>query len=83
MRLSFVAKVVIFDNSFFDPAGERRGPVFKAELATGSDRRFGLGGEFGVALTACMRNLLLILNSMLKHHTRWGPPNMQSTSLLV
>ena len=36
-----------------------------------------------VALTACMRKLVLILNSMLKHHTRWGPPNMQSTSLLV
>lgn len=25
-----------------------------------------------VALTACMRKLLTILNSMLKHHTRWG-----------
>ena len=36
-----------------------------------------------VALTACMRKLVLILNSMLKHHTRWGPPNMQTTSLLV
>ena len=48
MRLSFVAKLVIFDNSFFHPAGERRGPVFKAELATGSDRQFGLGGGFGL-----------------------------------
>ena len=47
MRLSSVAKLVIVDNSFFHPAGERRGPVFKAELATGSDRRFGLGGGFG------------------------------------
>ena len=25
-----------------------------------------------VALTACMRKLLTILNSMLRHHTRWG-----------
>ena len=48
MRLSFVAKLVIVDNSFFHPGGERRGPVFKAELATGSDRRFGSGGGFGL-----------------------------------
>ncbi|MBI4338184.1 MAG: IS110 family transposase, partial [Chloroflexi bacterium] len=26
-----------------------------------------------VALTACMRKLLTILNAMLKHHTRWQP----------
>ncbi|HEV2055223.1 MAG TPA: IS110 family transposase, partial [Methylomirabilota bacterium] len=26
-----------------------------------------------VALTACMRKLLTILNAMLKHHTRWAP----------
>ncbi|HEV2056113.1 MAG TPA: IS110 family transposase, partial [Methylomirabilota bacterium] len=25
-----------------------------------------------VALTACMRKLLTILNAMLKHHTRWA-----------
>lgn len=36
-----------------------------------------------VALTACMRKLLVILNSMLKHHTQWGPPHMQTTALLV
>jgi transposase len=36
-----------------------------------------------VALTACMRKLLVILNSMLKHRTRWGPPHMQTTALLV
>jgi len=36
-----------------------------------------------VALTACMRKLLVILNSMLKHQTRWGPPHMQPTALLV
>ncbi|HWM79037.1 MAG TPA: IS110 family transposase, partial [Methylomirabilota bacterium] len=26
-----------------------------------------------LALTACMRKLLTILNAMLKHHTRWAP----------
>ena len=55
MRLSFVAKLVIFDNSFFHPAGEWRSPVFKAELATGSDRRFGLGGGFGPVRTSVDR----------------------------
>ena len=28
-----------------------------------------------VALTACMRKLLTILNAMLKHHTTWNPQN--------
>ena len=36
-----------------------------------------------VALTACMRKLLVILNSMLSNRTRWDPPNMQNTALLV
>ena len=36
-----------------------------------------------VALTACMRKLLVIFNSMLKHRTQWGPPHMQTTALLV
>jgi transposase len=36
-----------------------------------------------VALTACMRKLLVILNSMLKHRTQWGPPHMHTTVLLV
>lgn len=36
-----------------------------------------------VALTACMRKLLTILNSMLRHRTPWGPPHMQATALLV
>ena len=36
-----------------------------------------------VALTACMRKLLIILNSILKHRTRWGPPHMQTEPLLV
>jgi transposase len=30
-----------------------------------------------VALTACMRKLLVILNSMLKHGTEWRPGTIQ------
>lgn len=30
------------------------------------------GKPFKVALTACMRKLLTILNSMIRHHTRWN-----------
>lgn len=26
-----------------------------------------------VALTACMRKLLIIMNAMLKHHSAWSP----------
>jgi transposase len=33
----------------------------------------GAGKAPKVALTACMRKLLTILNAMLKHHTRWAP----------
>ena len=29
-----------------------------------------------VALTACMRKLLTILNAMLKHRTPWGHPQI-------
>lgn len=35
-----------------------------------------------VALTACMRKLLLILNSMMKHRTRWASPRVHTTPLL-
>lgn len=57
----------------------RHNPVIKAFY----QRLCTAGKAKKVALTACMRKLLLILNSMLKHHTRWGPPHMQTTSLLV
>jgi transposase len=30
-----------------------------------------------LALTACMRKLLTILNAMLKHHTHWAPVSAQ------
>lgn len=34
----------------------------------------GQGKPAKVALTACMRKLLVIMNSMLKHHAPWKPP---------
>jgi transposase len=33
----------------------------------------GQGKPAKVALTACMRKLLVIMNSMLKHHAPWNP----------
>ena len=57
----------------------RYNPVIKAFY----QRLCAAGKAKKVALIACMRKLLLILNSMLKHGTLWGPPHMQPTSLLV
>ena len=37
------------------------------------DRLVRAGKAKKVALTACMRKLLTILNAMLKHHTTWNP----------
>ena len=56
----------------------RHNPVIRAFY----QRLCAAGKAKKVALTACMRKLVL-LNSMLKHHTRWGPPHMLTTSLLV
>ena len=33
-----------------------------------------------VALTACMRKLVTILNAMVKHHTPWQPKKVPSAS---
>lgn len=60
-------------------AATQHNPVIKAFY----HRLCAAGKPPKVALTACMRKLLLILNSMLKHRTRWGPPHMQTTPLLV
>ena len=57
----------------------RYNPVIKAFY----QRLCAAGKAKKVALIACMRKLLLILNSMLKHGTQWGAPHMQPTSLLV
>lgn len=34
------------------------------------------GKPFKVAIVACMRKLLTILNAMMRTHTRWRPPNV-------
>lgn len=57
----------------------RYNPVIKAFY----HRLRAAGKPAKVALTACMRKLLLILNCMLKRRTLWGPPQMQTTSSLV
>ena len=45
----------------------RHNPVLKAFY----ERLRAVGKAPKVALTACMRKLLTILNAMIKHHTRW------------
>ncbi|MDP6494577.1 MAG: IS110 family transposase [Dehalococcoidia bacterium] len=57
----------------------RFNPIIKAFY----QRLCAAGKAKKVALTACMRKLLTILNSMLRHRTPWGPPHMQATALLV
>ncbi len=47
----------------------RHNPVLHAFY----QRLLGAGKPKKVALTACMRKLLTILNAMLKHHTAWEP----------
>lgn len=47
----------------------KHNPVIKAFY----DRLCAAGKPAKVALTACMRKLLLILNSMVKNQTRWNP----------
>ena len=50
--------------------GSRRNPVLR-DLYT---RLLAAGKTKKVALTACMRKLLTILNALLKHRTRWASP---------
>ena len=47
----------------------RYNPVLTAFYA----RLRAAGKAAKVALTACMRQLLTILNAMVKHHTAWQP----------
>ena len=47
----------------------RHNPVIRAF----SQKLLAAGKAKKVALTACMRKLLTILNAMLKHHVRWQP----------
>ncbi len=50
-------------------AGSRHNPVLRAFY----QRLLAAGKPKKVALTACMRKLLTILNAMLKHRTPWAP----------
>lgn len=56
---------------------------FNPVIKTFYQRLCAAGKPKKLALTACMRKLLSILNSMLKHGTQWGSPNMQTSALLV
>ena len=53
----------------------RRNPVIRDFYK----RLTAKGKLFKVALVACMRKLLTILNSMIKHKTRWSEITLQST----
>jgi transposase len=55
--------------------GTRHNPLLAALYA----RLLAIGKTKKLALTACMRKLLTILNAMLKHHTRWTA----TTSMVV
>jgi transposase len=52
----------------------RYNPVLKAFY----ERLRATGKAAKVALTACMRKLLTILNAMVKHHTAWQPQEVPS-----
>jgi transposase len=46
-------------------------PRLNPVIRTFYERLSGAGKPKKVALTACMRKLLMMLNAMLKHHTPW------------
>ena len=60
-------------------AATRFNPVIKAFY----QRLRNAGKAKKLALIACMRKLLTILNSMLKRRTHWSPPHIQTTALPV
>ena len=60
-------------------AATQHNPVIKAFY----DRLLARGKPTKVALTACMRKLLIILNCMVQRRTQWEPPSMQKVQLLV
>ena len=64
-----------------------RGPLYMAAVAAARwnptirpfyERLLAAGKERKVALTACMRKLLTILNAMLKHNAHWRWPTAQA-----
>jgi transposase len=42
------------------------------------ERLIGAGKPRKVALVACMRKLLLVMNAMLRDHTEWSPPMLRA-----
>ena len=56
--------------------GSRRNPVLR-DLYT---RLLAAGKTKKVALTACMRKLLTIVNALLKHRTTWAAPAPQAAA---
>jgi transposase len=54
----------------------RRNPVIRAFYA----RLLAAGKPKKLALTACMRKLLTILNAMAKHRTRWDAAEHVATA---
>jgi len=56
---------------------------FNSIIRTFFDRLMASGKEFKVAMTACMRKLLTILNAMLTHHTWWNPNVMTQFQPIV
>jgi transposase len=46
---------------------------YNAVLKVFDERLRAVGKTAKVALTACMRKLLTILNARVKHHTPWQP----------
>jgi transposase len=52
----------------------RRNPVVREFY----ERLLAVGKPKKVALVACMRKLLAILNAVLKHHTPWRSPHYLS-----
>jgi transposase len=51
---------------------------FNPQIKVFYERLLAAGKVKKVALTACMRKFLTILNAMLKHRTRWQPQEVQS-----
>jgi transposase len=51
---------------------------FNPQIKTFSQRLRAAGNGKKVALTACMRKCLTILNAMLKHRTPWQTQEVQS-----
>jgi transposase len=51
---------------------------FTPQIKAFYPRLLAAGQRKKVALTACMRQCLTILNAMLKHRTPWQPQEVQS-----